>query len=357
MNIYVLIFLLLILLRFSLSGKPRLRTQVYYIVLAALFVFSAFRFEVGCDWSGYYNQWQIQKAMPAEFALANREPTWWLSMYVFQKLGLAYPTVNILSAGLFFLGLHSMARRQADPLGVLVLAFPLLIVMLGMTAIRQAAALGIMFIAFNAYIDKRLVRFVFLTIFASTIHNSAMILLLLAPMVPGRFSKRRVALAALLAIPGLLLLLSSSSAELAQSRYVDSDTNAAGSLFRVGLVFLSGVLFLVFLARRWKLRFPGDYEFVTVNAVLMLALLPMVSVSTVIADRFSYYLLPAQITIFARIPELRLAQWRTEFFVLPYILLAIFFTVWTSMSWHFEQCYLPYQSWLNDVSAMAQTYE
>ncbi len=40
----------LILLRFTKAQS------FYYIVLVALFLFSAFRFKVGCDWSGYLNQ-------------------------------------------------------------------------------------------------------------------------------------------------------------------------------------------------------------------------------------------------------------------------------------------------------------
>lgn len=356
MNVYVLIFLLLVLLRFSLSGHRRLHQEVYYIVLAVLFVFTAFRFEVGCDWTGYYNQWQIQQSMPVAFALINREPSWWLTMFGLQQMGFDYPWLNVVSSLVFFFGLHAMARRQSDPLGFLVLAFPLLIVILSMTAIRQAAALGIVFLAFNAYIDKRVVLFVMLTIFASTIHNSALTLILLTPLVSGQISKIRVVLACLLAVPGILLLMSTDSAELAQSRYVDTDKDAAGALFRVCLLSLSGMLFYIFLSRRWKVSFPKDFDFIATNALLMVALLPMVPVSTVIVDRFSYYLIPAQITLFTRIPALNLGQVRSAFFVLPYVLLALFFIAWTSISLHFNQCYMPYQSWLFGDSAGEAAY-
>ena len=47
----------LFLLRFALAGQGTARNQLYFIVLASLFVFSAFRYQVGCDWSGYYYQY------------------------------------------------------------------------------------------------------------------------------------------------------------------------------------------------------------------------------------------------------------------------------------------------------------
>jgi hypothetical protein len=127
-------------------------------------------------------------------------------------------------------------------------------------------------------------------------------------------------------------------------------------MFRVGLLSISGMLFHMFLYRRWKMLFPKDFDFITINALLMVLLLPMVVLSTVIADRFSYYLIPAQISIFTRIPALHLGRVSTVFFVLPYALLAVFFISWTSMSWHFDQCYMPYQSWIFGDSEGARAH-
>lgn len=31
---------------------------------------------------------------------------------------------------------------------------------------------------------------------------------------------------------------------------------------------------------------------------------------------------------------------------LPYLGLLLVFTVWSQLSWHFNQCYIPYQTWL-----------
>ena len=49
----------LFLLRYALARQGPLRKQLYFLVLTALFVFSAFRYQVGCDWSGYYYQYLV----------------------------------------------------------------------------------------------------------------------------------------------------------------------------------------------------------------------------------------------------------------------------------------------------------
>ena len=51
---YLGLTITLFLLRYALVGKTVFSNQVYFIVLVGLFLFSAFRYQVGCDWSGYY---------------------------------------------------------------------------------------------------------------------------------------------------------------------------------------------------------------------------------------------------------------------------------------------------------------
>lgn len=343
---YFLPFSLLILLRYTLKGQVKLRNQLYPPVLFALFLFSAFRFEVGCDWTGYLNQFQVQQSSTMIHALATGEPLWWGIMELIDRFGLPYPWLNIVSSAIFFGGIHVLARRQPDPLGFLILLFPILIVGMPMSGIRQGAAIGIMSIAFVAFLDKRLFRFVVLTVLASTLHNSAMVLLLLAPLVSGAYTKTRLALTALLAILGMLLMLGGDAADLAIARYVDTATDAYGAAYRVGLLLVAGIFFFLVLRKKWARIFPGDYRLISVGSLIMLAMLLLVPVSSVIADRFGYYLIPIQAMIFARIPYFRLGPSQAIYSAAPYLGLALVFLVWTSLSWHFQLCYQPYGTWL-----------
>ena len=48
----------LFLLR-TVAGEKPVRRLLYKVTLVALFLFSAFRFAVGCDWTGYLNQYYV----------------------------------------------------------------------------------------------------------------------------------------------------------------------------------------------------------------------------------------------------------------------------------------------------------
>ena len=152
-----------------------------------------------------------------------------------------------LRPGSFSLVCMCWPKRQPDPLGVLILAFPILIVELAMSGIRQAMALGCMCFAYNAFVDRRLLRYVLFVTMATTFHSSALFFLTLVPVARGEFSRRRIALGGLLALPGAYYLLTSATMEMYTRRYVGAGAEAAGAPFRAGLVALSGIVFLWFL--------------------------------------------------------------------------------------------------------------
>lgn len=338
--IYLLLFLILIALRFS---KVR---GLYPFVMAFLFLLSAFRFEVGCDWYGYLNHYWVYGPMTLEESLGQREPLW-VTFFIGQTyLGLPYPWINVLSSAIFFYGIHKLASRQPNPLAFLVLLFPVMILNMPMSAIRQGAAIGLMCLAFVSFIDRRLIRFVILTAIATLIHSSSMTFLLLAPLVQGKYSLRRFILAGILAIPGAVFLAFSDSGTLATGRYFNTDTDANGALFRVGLLALAAAMHFIWLRRKWAVSFPLDLKFIDAGALMMLLLFALLSFSSVIADRLGYFLIPIQTMIFARLPYLSLRGNHRLLIHAPYVILLLVLAVWTTFSWHFQQCYLPYQTWI-----------
>lgn len=337
---------ILFVLRYAVTGQGRLRRQLYLIVLYGLFLFSAFRYQVGCDWFGYYFQYDAATAFDWFTLTHIREPIWWAILAGINAAGLPYPVANVISSAVFFIGIHVLARRQADPLGFLILLFPILIINMPMSGIRQGAAIGLICIAFVAFIDRRPLRFCLWVVLSAGFHSSALIFLLLLPLTTGRYTRNRLLLAGLLALPGVFFLASSDAAEVATSRYVGTGIDAAGAAFRVGILGLSALYFFLFLRRKWATTFPQDYSLALVGAIGMALTVLLVPVSTVIGDRFGYYLIPIQTMIFARLPFLPFRRHATVHVTLPYLGLLLVFAVWSQLSWHFTQCYLPYQTWI-----------
>jgi len=344
--LYVGVSCVLFLLRYALARNGTLRGQIYFAVLVFLFLFSAFRYQVGCDWGGYYYQYLGAAGFKWSSITEIREPIWWAILWWIQDKGLPYPFINIFSSAIFFLGVHVLARRQPDPLGFLVLLFPILMINLPMSGIRQGAAIGLLCIAFVAFIDRRPLWLALWVVLAAGFHVSALIFILLLPVATGRYTRNRLILAAILAVPGAFFLGSGDAAEVATSRYVGTGVDAAGAIFRVGMLGLSALYFFLFLRKKWLRTWPQDYSLASIGAIGMALAFLLVPASSVIADRFSYYLIPIQGMIFARIPFLPFRANAAMYAALPYLGLLLVFTVWSQLSWHFNQCYIPYQTWL-----------
>lgn len=333
----------LFLLRYA--ARPGIARQFYWCILVGLFAFSAFRFEVGCDWLGYLHNYRAGDSLSYPEAFAYREPLWWLIQVAFNQMELRYPWVNVLTSALFFVGVHALAKRQPDRLGFLVLLFPILIINMPMSGIRQAAAIGLVCLSLNAFVDRRPVRFAAWILLASTLHSSALVFLTLAPLVTGRFTSVRIAMAVVIAVPALLLMAQTDDAQIAIARYIESDIDAFGAAFRVAILALSGLFFLSVLQRTWSRNFPEDLALAQLGAWLMIGAVGLLPVSTVIADRFGYYLIPIQAVIFARIPFLPLRSAKL-LAAAPYVGLLLVFGVWSMRSSLFAACYVPYQTWL-----------
>lgn len=313
-----------------------------------LFCFVAFRYEVGCDWHGYWANFEIARNLYiVDVIERGREVGYWLFLTQLHEWGFEYPYLNLFMAVLFFWGLIALANRQPDPLAFLILSFPVLIINMPMSAIRQSTAIGLVCLALIAFQDRRLIRFVAFVAAAALFHTSAIIFLALAPFTKMRLTRATVALSIVLVLPGAYFMFA-DTAEFYADRYVGTGIDAAGGLYRAGMLAVVGAFFLIALRRPYQERFPGDYQLALIGAWIMVATLAILPISSVISDRFGYYITPVQLMIMARLPYLVPNTSKGRFIAAaPYAGLALVLLVWTANSYHFQQCYLPYQTWLS----------
>jgi len=345
--VYSLITFLIFTLSLQLQSKTnKSYTKIYYFIFLGLFLFSAFRYEVGCDWFSYENMFEAAEEKDFASLFAIRDPLFWILQKWVSYMNLPYPVINIISSALFFMGVHVLARRQPSPIAFLVLIFPILIINMPMSAIRQAAAIGMICIAVVAIIDKRPLNFLLWVLVATGLHTSAIVFLVLLPFTFGRYDNFHFMISGVFAIAVLYFLSISGSGVRASSVYIGAGREAYGALYRTGMLALSGLYFFLFIKRKWQKTFPKDFGVISLSALGMILLFFSVPLSTIISDRYGYYLIPFQAIIFARLPFL---QFKLNYFLhcaLPYICLLFAFIVWTLNSWHFSKCYLPYNSWI-----------
>ena len=312
------------------------------------FLFAALRYEVGCDWFGYKLQIkQFDWVQLSEIATL-REPLWvglilWMRQYEIQ-----YFWMNVISSTIFFFGAHMMARQQPNRLAFIVLLFPVLIINMPMSGIKQAAAIGIMFFAYLGFMHRKLSAYIASVIIASLVHSSSLIFILLVPFVKKFFSLKTIVFGLLLILPGLGLMSLTNSFQILVVRYFTNPLGdeAAGAVYRTGILALTAAHFFIFLRKPWNKYYPKDYSFVALGSLLMFLPLLVVPFSGVAADRFGYFLIPIQAVIFSRIPYLKLRNNKALHIFYPYIALLFLFIVWTSFSSLFDQCYRPYRNML-----------
>ena len=346
-----MIYILLIIFIFILSYKFQFKSRrsyiwIYYFILFGLFLFSAFRFEVGCDWFSYQAMFDVAKEVDWLFVLGVRDPLFWTLQKWTHIMDLPYPVINISSSAIFFIGVHILARRQLNPLVFLTLMFPILIINMPMSAVRQGAAIGLICIAIVAIIDKRPKQFLLWVFLATGFHVSAFAFIALLPFSTGKYNKINYMVAALLVCFVTIILFYTGSASRASSVYIGTDRIAYGAPYRIGMLALSALFFLLFIKKKWQQNFPQDYNIVKIGALGMLMLIFLVPMSTLITDRYGYYLIPFQAMIFARLPYFSFKSNKLLICLLPYLGLFVVFIVWTQISYHFNRCYIPYDNWI-----------
>jgi hypothetical protein len=347
--IYLVLYVALILSVLMAAGRSPSTRALVGVWATFLLVFVGLRRWVGCDFTSYMHIWKFIQFTDANEAIQVTEPGFAVLTLLLQYMELEYYTVNLVAAAVFMFGLKKFAHRHPNPLAIIALSFPILIIHLAMSGVRQAIAIGFIMLAIGAFLDRRRLAFLLFVLLAASFHYSALLFLPLLAAINRSPSLHGLALAYLVAV-GLISYAAPASVEVYQTRYLVADGAgpvATGGPVRALLVTVAGLLFFCLLRRPWQQKFPSDYNLTRFLAVFTMLLLPISAVSTVIGDRVAYYLMPTQLAIFARVPYLGLPPSLSRLVsVAPYLLLLGFLIAWLYASPLVEVCYLPYDNYL-----------
>lgn len=342
MTIYLSILLALCLLNLGTIFAPNARNYAYWVALVFLFLFSAFRLEVGCDWTGYLNIFQLSDQTPWQILVLAFDPGFMLMNKLVVALGLPYTFVNVASSVVFFGGIHFLAKQQPNPLAFLTFTFPVMILNLPMSALRQGMAVGLICMAFVFFIRNQKVRYLILVILASSFHSSAIIFVVFIPLAGAEFTRKKLAIFFTLMVVVVVFLAMRPVGQQAIERYVDSTRQSNGAIFRILYLAIPCLFFLIFMRKAWKERSPQDYTLVVMGSLMFFLSAAVVAISTTVGDRLAYYFYPIQAIILARMPVFY--SERQDGFIVGgfFALMFIFFIAWASMSDLFQLCYVPY---------------
>jgi hypothetical protein len=268
-------------------------------VLLALFV--GLRFEVGGDWVQYLVKFQFVQGLPIERVFLESDPGFALLNWLVGHAGLGYYSANFLGGLIFVAGLIAFARHQPEPWVALTVAFPYLVLVVGMGYARQGIAVGFILMSLVALNERKFIPYLVYIALATLFHKTALIMIPLGFFLFGRGWLLR-SLTIIVSAYVLFDALVSEDVDRLWTHYVDEEMESQGARIRVWMNFIPSAILLAF-GRSWRKQFP-DYWFWFWIAVGSITTVLLVGVASTAVDRIALYFIPIQIAVFTRLPGL-----------------------------------------------------
>lgn len=315
----------------------------WWSIFALLVLMIGWRHEVGGDWLTYVDYVNIAANDTFGDALGHPDPAYSLLNWLGATMGGGMYLVNLVCAIFFSLGLLKFCLVQPRPWLAVTVAVPYLITVVAMGYTRQGVAIGLAMMAIVALEQKKILQFALWIVLAATFHKSAIILMPLAVLAN---TKRRIFTLLWVSISGFLLFVLMLQAQLDSlvDNYIQDEMQSSGAAIRVVMNVVPAILFLVFRKRfQMSSEHLSFWTWMSWGALLFVVALN-ISPSSTAVDRVALYLIPLQLFVLARLPNVlgrrdgKNAVW--VYTVVVYSALVLF--VWLTYA-NTAYAWLPYQ--------------
>ena len=332
----------------SAPGKPHAagKRLEFSWFLAGLFLtmLVGLRHEVGGDWSNYEAIYLGMVGAPLSELLENGDPGYYLLNWLSLQVGGGTYLVNLMAGLLFSVGVVAFCRQQPRPWLALVVAVPYLIIVVGMGYTRQAIALGLAMLGLVGIAKQSNLQFVLCVALAATFHKSAVLLVPIAVLATGG-SRLWTGLWVGIATGVLYYLLLANSVDNLVVNYLEAGYQSEGAAVRISMNALPAIILLMFRKKFvWQ---PAERNLWVSLSVLALACVAwlLVSSSSTAVDRVALYLIPLQLFVFARLPDVigRGRSIRTWVIAIVVYYATVLF-VWLNFATN-AFAWVPYHSW------------
>lgn len=282
----------------------RVQPLPWLFAFTVLLVFVGLRHHVGMDWNNYLIM--IERSAHGTIVEATNysEPLYAAMLWSSGKLGLGVYGSNLFGTLIFLLGLFSYARTTPSPWFALLVAMPILVIVVAMSANRQAAAIGMLLWAIARWDTSSLARRVIYIGIATMFHASAIMFLVFTVADLHIRARYKVILSGIF-MAAIFAYLSSTGIGgyydalygAGQTKY----TRSSGALYHVMLN--GGPALIYFLLRRSRtILLPNDLH--RNMAVLAVILIPASFVASAASGRIGLYLFPVSMYVLTAIPYL-----------------------------------------------------
>ncbi len=281
-------------------------SQVWKLFFVYVVLMIGLRYEVGGDWTTYMDKINLIRYVSFSQLLTfqnNTEIGYTLLNWIAVNVAFDIYFVNTACAVFFSWGLVEFCRNQPRPWLAVVVAVPYLIIVVAMGYTRQGTALGFIMLAMVELSRKKFLPFVVFVILAVSFHKSAVILL---PFAALSHPINRIWTVSWVLLLGALLysfFVESSLASLNHG-YIENKYMSAGAGIRIAMNAVPAIIYL-FFSNRFCLSKHDRLFWMSISVCsLFFVLLLQISVSSTMVDRLALYMIPLQLFVLCRVPEL-----------------------------------------------------
>lgn len=326
-------------------SRPIRLDGVWLYVILAMTLMMGLRYQVGGDWFAYLRILEQARYMTFAEALERGDPGYWMTNYLVAQADGTIVWVNLCLGLLFSTGVAVFCRSLPRPWLALAVAFPYVILVVGMGYARQGVALGLGMIGFVALARGRFLGFVVWVVLGALFHKTAVVLLALGAMSVNRNRWLWIPIIGLAGLGGYTALLADDTDRLIAA-YITAQYESAGALIRLSMNLVPATLFLLY--RRRFVIAETERKFWTIASLMSVALFVALlgGFPSTALDRMALYLLPLQLFVFAHLPDVLGAYGRrnTEIVAMTLAYYALVLFVWLNFAAN-APSWLPYQIW------------
>jgi EpsG family len=311
-----------------------------------------FRYMVGGDWGQYLNYLYDVSGLEIDAVLSRPDPGYQLLNWICSQTDLGIFGVNLVCGALFAYGLVVFCQMQPRPWLALAVAIPYMVTVVAMGYSRQGVALGLAMLGLVALSNESALGLVGWVILAATFHKTAVLLLPIAALAKSRNRYWTMAWVGLTAAVAAQLLLS-NEAEGLITNYISAEYQSEGALVRLLMNALPAAALLI-----WRRRFlfsrseASLWGWCAIISLVMFGLFFVTKASTAL-DRMALYMLPLQLVVFARAPDVFGTQGKRDYAQTMVAAILLYYgavdLIWLNFS-DYAYYWLPYRFYpLEDV--------
>lgn len=275
------------------------------LAFVAIWMFVGLRHHVGMDWNNYLLM--IENANAGSFvdAFVVSEPGYAILLWIPGQLGLGIYGTYFLGTAIFLAGLFRYARSTPTPWVALMVALPILVIVVAMSAARQTVAIGILLWLTAEWNQASAMRRAAFILLASTFHASAIAFLIFVLLDLRMQRWLKVVGTAIMSAAMVNLLQSTGQADYYDALYVSGATEITRSEGAIMHVMLNGgpALAALLAGRRWRSKLIPDHFHMQLTMVAI-SLIPLSFVTSAAAGRMSLYLFPVSMYFFSSLSQI-----------------------------------------------------